>query len=93
MSIATSGMQVTLWEKALVPGDFVHYEVDEELDQWRGHLAKKTPQPLPVEVKQQGAMQFSDPHKETVDKISQALKSLIGETIENKQLVNRRDWR
>jgi hypothetical protein len=91
MSLATSGMKITLWEKALVPGDFVHYNVFEELDAWRGNPAKKAPPPIPVEVKQ--GMQFSDPHKETVDKISQALKSLMGETIENKQLVNRRDWR
>ena len=93
MSLATSGMKITLWEKALVPGDFVHYEVVEELDQWRGNPVKKPPPPIPVEVKQPGAMEFSDPHKATVDKISQALKSLMGESIENKQLISRRDWR
>ena len=92
MSLATSGMKITLWEKALVPGDFVHYEVVEELDQWRGNPAKKPLPPPPVEVKQ-GGMEFSDPHKATVDKISQALQSLMGESIENKELISRRDWR
>jgi hypothetical protein len=91
MSLATSGMRITLWEKPLVPGDYVHYEVGEILDAWRGNPVLPQPKPLPVDVK--GGMEFSDPHKATVDKISTALQSLMKDQISSKELINRRDWR
>ena len=91
MSIAMSGMKITLWEKQLVPGDYVHYEVDKILDSWRGKPVLPQQKPTPVEVKE--PMQFSDPHKATVDKISQALGSLMKDQIASKELINRRDWR
>ena len=97
MSLAMSGSQITLHEKHLVPGDFVPYEVLYETDVWQGAEVKKQPTPIPLQV-EGAAKQFGhDPHKETVDKISAALGSLMdrkmGAAVQNKQLLNRRDWR
>ena len=97
MSLAMSGSQITIHEKMLVPGDFVPYEVLYETETWQGPPVKKQPPPIPLQV-EGAAKQFgSDPHKETVDKTSAALGSLmdkkLGAAVQNKQLLNRRDWR
>ena len=100
MSLANSGLQITLHEKALVPGDYVHYDVLYESHTWQGPPIKSQPSPIPlhVESRASGAVQFgADPHKDTVDKISKALGSLMdkqmGAAIANTDLLNRRDWR
>ena len=97
MSLAMSGAQITLHEQMLVPGDYVHYEVLYETDTWQGDEVKKAPQPIPLQI-EGGAKQFgTDPHRETVNKISEALGSLmdkkLGAAVQNKDLLNRRDWR
>ena len=89
-----SGSEITIHEKLLVPGDFVPYEVLYVSDVWQGPPVVKQPDPIPVEV---GAKQFgSDPHKDTIDKISSALGSLLDQkaavAIPSAQLINRRDW-
>ena len=96
MSLTRSGLEITLHEKLLVPGDFEPYEVLYETDVWQGDPVKKQPPPLPLQI-ETGAKQFgADPHKETVDKISAALGSLMekkmGAAIPTKDLINRRDW-
>ena len=96
MSLAMTGSEITLREVPLVPGDYVHYEVLYETNTWQGPEVKKQPAPIPLQI--EGAKQFgSDPHKETVDKISAALGSLMdrkmGAAVQNKDLLNRRDWR
>ena len=96
MSLAMSGSVITLHEKLLVPGDYQHYEILYVTDVWQGKEVKKAPEPIPLQV--EGAKQFGhDPHKETVDKISAALGSLmdrkLGQAVQNKELINRRDWR
>jgi hypothetical protein len=99
MSLANSGLQITLHEKALVPGDFVPYKVLYESHTWQGPPLKRQPKPIPLNVEgNTGGMQFgADPHKDTVDKISAALGSLMdkqmGASIANTKLLNRRDWR
>ena len=94
MSLAMTGSEITIHEKRLVPGDYVEYEVLYETDVWQGDPVVKQPAPIPVEV---GVKQFgSDPHKETIDKISSALGSLLEKkaavAIPSAQLINRRDW-
>ena len=96
MSLAMTGSEITLHEVMLVPGDYVHYEVLYETDVWQGQPVIKQPPSIPLQI--EGAKQFgSDPHKETVDKISAALGSLMdkkmGAAVETKDLINRRDWR
>ena len=100
MSLANSGLQITLREKALVPGDFVPYKVLYESHTWQGPPIKHQPRPIPlnVEGRAAGGVQFgADPHKDTVDKISKALGSIMdkqmGASIANTDLLNRRDWR
>ena len=95
MSIAASGATITLHEKMLVPGDYVPYEILYESEVWQGPPVIKQPQPIPVEV--QGAKQFgSDPHRETLDKITSALGSLLEKkaavAVPSAELINRRDW-
>ena len=97
MSLAMTGSEITLHEIMLVPGDFVPYQVLYETDVWQGAEVKKQQPPIPLQI-EGAAKQFgSDPHKETVDKISAALGSLMekkmGAAIQNKDLLNRRDWR
>ena len=97
MSLTRSGLEITLHEKLLVPGDFVPYEVLYDTDVWQGPPVKKQPPPIPLQI-ETGAKQFGhDPHKETVDKISAALGSLMdkkmGAAMQTKDLINRRDWR
>ena len=89
-----TGSEITIHEKLLVPGDYVEYEVLYETDVWQGKPVVKQPDPIPVEV---GAKQFGgDPHKDTIDKISSALGSLLEKkaavAIPSAQLINRRDW-
>ena len=96
MSLAMTGSEITLHEVMLVPGDYVHYEVLYETDVWQGQPVIKQPPSIPLQI--EGAKQFgSDPHKETVDKISAALGSLMekkmGAAVQTKDLINRRDWR
>ena len=95
MSIAASGAQITINEKMLVPGDYVPYEILYESEVWQGPPVIKQPRPIPVEV--QGAKQFgSAPHKETLDKITSALGSLLEKkaavAVPSAQLINRSDW-
>ena len=97
MSLAMSGSEITLHEKMLVPGDFVPYEVLYVTDVWQGAPVKKQPPPIPLQI-ETGAKQFgADPHRETVDKISAALGSLMerkmGAAIPTKDLINVRSWR
>ena len=91
MSLAMTGSEITIFEKRLVPGDYVHYEVLYETDVHQGPEVKKQPEPIPLQI--EGAPN----HKETVDKISAALGSLMdkkmGASIDNRQLLNVRDWR
>ena len=96
MSLAMTGSEVTIHEVMLVPGDYVHYDVLYETDTWQGEPVIKQPPSIPLQI--EGAKQFgSDPHKETVDKISAALGSLMekkmGAAVQTKDLINRRDWR
>ena len=89
-----TGSEITIHEKLLVPGDYVEYEVRYQTDVWQGKPVVKQPDPIPVEV---GAKQFGgDPHKDTIDKISSALGSLLEKkaavAIPSAQLINRRDW-
>ena len=98
MSVAASGSTITLHEKMLVPGDFVPYQILYESEVWQGPRVIKQPEPILVDV--QGAKQFgNDPHRETIDKISSALGSLLDKkaavTIPSAQLINQvgRDWR
>ena len=96
MSLAMTGREITIHEVPLVPGDYVHYEVLYETDVWQGPEVKKQPTPIPLQI--EGAKQFgADPHKETVDKISAALGSLMdrkmGAAVQTKDLINKRDWR
>ena len=96
MSLAMTGSEITIHEKLLVPGDYVHYEVLYETDVWQGDPVVKQPDPIPVQV--EGAKQFGgDPHKETLDKITSALGSLMEKkaavAVPSAQLINKRDWR
>ena len=93
------GGAITLHEKKLVPGDYVHYEIAYETDVYQGPPVIKHAPPIPLQVKggdqvqKQGAVQFgADPHKIKVDNISQALSSLM-KAIPNTELTNVRDWR
>ena len=91
-----TGAEVTIHEKSLVPGDYVHYEILYETETHGGPPVKKQPAPIPIQV--EGAKQFgSDPHRETLDKISSALGSLMEKkaavSIPSAQLINQRDWR
>ena len=95
MSLAMTGSEVTIHEKLLVPGDYVPYEVLYVTDVWQGQPVVKQPDPILVQV---GPQQFgSDPHKDTIDKISSALGSLLEKkaavAIPSAQLINVRDWR
>jgi hypothetical protein len=92
MSLYRSGLEQTIFEKTLVPGDYVHYDVAYETDVWQGKPKVVSPEYIPKQPQQfaKGGIQFGgDPHAQTINKISQAL----GELISNKQLINRRDWR
>ena len=96
MSLAMTGSEITIHEVMLVPGDYVHYEVLYETDTWQGEPVIKQPPSIPLQI--EGAKQFGkDDHKETVDKISAALGSLMekkmGAAVQTKDLINRRDWR
>lgn len=96
MSLAMTGAEITLHEQTVVPGDFVAYEILYETETWQGPPVKKQPTPIPVEVG--GPTQFgADPHKETIDKISSALGSLLDKkaavAIPSAEMINRRDWR
>jgi hypothetical protein len=72
MSLAMTGSEITIHEVMLVPGDYVHFDVLYETDTWQGDPVIKQPPSIPLQI--EGAKQFgSDPHKETVDKISAAL--------------------
>lgn len=95
---------ITLHEKKLVPGDYVHYEILYETDTYMGSPVVKHAPPIPLQVSgpqqpggelhtKQGAVQFgADPHKETMDKVQSALGEML-KAIPNKQMLNRRDWR
>jgi hypothetical protein len=90
MSLYRSGLEQTIFEKTLVPGDYVHYDVAFETPVWQGQQKVIQQEYIPKEQFAKGGMQFgADPHAQTINKISQAL----GELISNKQLINRRDWR
>ena len=93
MSLALSGSRVTLHEKMLVPGDYRHYEILYETDVWQGPPTKKQLPPIPLEIETRPKQFGADPHKETVDKISAALGSLmdkkLGVSIDNKSLLQR----
>ena len=88
---------ITLYEKMLVPGDYVHYEILHVASTWQGPPVKKQPPPIPLIV--EGAKQVGhDPHKETLDKISSALGSLmdkkLGAVIPTSDLLKTtRHWR
>jgi hypothetical protein len=102
----TAGI-ITLHEKKLVPGDYVHYEILYETDTYMGSPVVKHAPPLPLQVSgpqqpggelvpKQGGVQFgADPHKETMTKLQGALGELLkGVKLEpNKEMLNRRDWR
>ena len=95
MSLAMTGSEITIHEKTVVPGDFVPYEILYVTDVWQGAPVVKQPDPIPVQV--EGAKQFGgDPHKETLDKITSALGSLLEKkaavAVPSAQLINRRDW-
>ena len=97
MSLAMTGSEITIFEKRLVPGDYVHYEVLYETDVHQGPEVKKQPEPIPLQIEGAPKQFGSDVHKETVDKISAALGSLMdkkmGASIDNRQVLNVRDWR
>ena len=93
------GGAITLHEKKLVPGDYIHYEILYETETWQGPPAIKHLPPIPLQVeggKQQqrpGGVQFgADAHKIKVDNITNALSSIM-QAIPNTKLTNVRDWR
>ena len=93
-----AGGVITLHEKKLVPGDYVHYEILYETETWQGPPAVKHAPPVPLQVEgaeqvpKQGGVQFgSDPHKIKVDNITNAVSELL-KAIPNTQLTNVRDW-
>ena len=93
-----TGSEITLHEIMLVPGDYVHYEVLYETDVWQGPPIIKQPPSIPLQIEGAPKQFGSDVHKETVDKISAALGSLMdrkmGVSIQNKALLNvERNWR
>jgi hypothetical protein len=90
MSAATMGINDAVREKHLVPGDYVFYERGDVLSSSTGDIVLPYPEPIRLT---EGPMKFSDPHKETVDKISKALGHLLQDQIPSKELINRRDWR
>ena len=90
---------ITIHEKKLVPGDYVHYEILYETETWQGPPAVKHLPPIPLQVEggeqiqKQGGVQFgADAHKIKIDNISNALSSIM-KAIPNTQLTNVRDWR
>ena len=93
------GGAITLHEKKLVPGDYVHYEILYETETYQGPPTVKHAPPIPLQVeggkrveKEGGVVQFgADPHKIKVDNISYALSEIM-KTIPNTQLTNVRDW-
>ena len=90
-----TGSEITIFEKTVVPGDYVEYQILYETDVWQGEPVVKQAEPIPVQV--EGAKQFgNDPHKETLDKITSALGSLLEKkaavAVPSAQLINRRDW-
>jgi len=99
----TAGI-ITLHEKKLVPGDYVHYEILYETDTYMGEPVVKHAPPIPLQVsgpqqtggeqiQKDGAVQFgTNPHKETMNKVQSALGELL-KAIPNKEMLNRRDWR
>ena len=94
MSLAMTGAEVTIHEKLLVPGDFVEYQILYESDVWQGPPVFKQPTPIPIVVG--GPKQFgADPHRETIDKISSALGSLLEQkaavTKPSAELINVRE--
>lgn len=89
MSLYRSGLEYTIFEKPLVPGDLVHYDIAFETPFWQGKPKIVQPEYIPKETVQGGVQFGGDPHKQTINKISEAL----GELISSKQLINRRDWR
>jgi hypothetical protein len=90
MSLYRSGLEQTLFEIPLVPGDYVHYDVAYETSTWQGTKKNIQAEYIPKQQFAQGGVQFGgDPHAQTINKISQAL----GDLISNKDLINRRDWR
>ena len=96
MSLAMTGSEITIHETMLVPGDFVPYQILYETDVWQGPPVHKQPTPIPVQV--EGPKQFGgDVHRETLDKISSALGSLLDKkaavALPSAELLNRRDWR
>ena len=105
MSLNTSGAVLTYYEKTIVPGDYVRLEKAWESDYWMGPPhSKEAPAPI-LNIRQPGqpgqhttgpGMEIGgDPHKETINKISQALGGLMRqqEAIPTGQLLQRRDWR
>lgn len=97
MSLAMTGAEITIHEKTVVPGDFVPYEILYVSEVWQGPPVKKQPTPIPLVV--EGAKQFGhDAHKETLDKISSALGSLmdkkLGAAVQTTDLLaSQRHWR
>ena len=92
MSLAMTGSEITIHEKLLVPGDYVHYEVLYETNVWQGPPVIKAPDPIPLQIEGAPKQFGSDVHKETVDKISAALGSLMDKKM-GAAILNVRDWR
>ena len=97
-----SGAVITYHEKTLVPGEYVRLEKAWESDYWMGPpRIEEAPAPIlkinhPQQQSVAGGIEFgSDPHKETINKISKALGGLMRqqEAIPTGQLLQRRDWR
>ena len=97
-----SGSVITIHEKMLVPGDYVRLEKLYESDYWLGPPHKEEAPPPELKINQPqkasvgpGMEIGGDPHKETINKISQALGALMRQqaAIPTTQLLNRRDWR
>ena len=91
-----TGSEITIHEKLLVPGDFVSYQIAYVTDVWLGEPVVTQPDPIILHV--DGAKQFgADPHRETLDKITSALGSLMEKkaavSVPSAALLNRRDWR
>ena len=91
------GGAITLHEKKLVPGDYVHYEILYETETYMGPPAIKHLPPIPLQVQggeqvhKQGSVQFGA-NNIKIDNISDALSSIM-KAIPNTQLTNVRDWR
>ncbi len=98
---ATQGAVITIFEKMLVPGDYVRLEKLWESNYWLGPRRKEEgPSPIlqftpEQKVAKPGMEIGTDPHKETINKISQALGGLMRkqQAIPTAQLVQPRDWR